>query len=90
MPNEEGKFVTLKGHEEIRNGCLTLTRVREVIADVVERRRSAGDQNLRYLDGLSLFGSSDARDLPDDLHPNAEGYIRMGERFAPTLKSLTR
>ena len=90
VPNEAGKFVTLKGHEEIRNGCLTLTRVREVIADVVERRRSAGDQNLRYLDGLSLFGSSDASDLPDDLHPNGEGYIRMGERFAPTLKSLTR
>lgn len=90
VPNEAGKFVTLKGHEEIRNGCLTLTRVREVIADVVEQRRSAGDQNLRYLDGLSLFGSSDASDLPDDLHPNGEGYIRMGERFAPTLKSLTR
>ncbi len=89
VPNEQGKFVILEGHEEIQNGCLTLTRVRDVIADVVERRKSAGDQNLQYVDGLSLFGSSDAPDLPDDLHPNPAGYIRMGERFAPTLKSLT-
>jgi lysophospholipase L1-like esterase len=37
---------------------------------------------LGYLDGLSLFGADDAHDLPDDLHPNPEGYIRMGERFA--------
>jgi lysophospholipase L1-like esterase len=21
-------------------------------------------------------------DLPDGLHPNADGYVRMGERFA--------
>ncbi|MCZ6709827.1 MAG: GDSL-type esterase/lipase family protein [Gammaproteobacteria bacterium] len=85
IPNAQGKFVTLEGHAEVRNGSLTLKRVREIIADVVQRRRGAGDANLHYLDGLSLFGAADAADLPDDLHPSPAGYIRMGERFAPTL-----
>jgi lysophospholipase L1-like esterase len=29
-----------------------------------------------------LFNESDVADLPDGLHPNGDGYIRMGERFA--------
>ncbi|MEY3691631.1 MAG: hypothetical protein RJB57_1287, partial [Actinomycetota bacterium] len=37
--------------------------------------------NIHYLDGLSLFGPDDAGDLPDLLHPNREGYARMGARF---------
>jgi lysophospholipase L1-like esterase len=32
-----------------------------------------------------LFGADDAGDLPDDLHPNPEGYIRMGHRFADAV-----
>ena len=35
-----------------------------------------------------LFGADDAADLPDDLHPNPAGYVRMGERFAPHLDRL--
>lgn len=86
--NAEGKFVTVGGHEELRVGCLTLTHIRKLMAGVIARRREAGDSHLHYLDGLSLFGEADAVDLPDDLHPNSAGYIRMGERFAPTLREL--
>jgi hypothetical protein len=88
VPGDDGRFVTIPGHEEIRDGCMTLVRVREIIADIVERRRVAGDSNLHYLDGLTLFGAEDAPDLPDDLHPSPEGYRRMGERFAPVLTRL--
>ena len=88
VPNDAGKFVTVDGFEPYRVGCLTLTRVREVLAEAVEQRRSAGDARLHYVDGLTLFGAEDASDLPDDLHPNPAGYQRMGERFAPTLKRL--
>ncbi|MEM7015786.1 MAG: SGNH/GDSL hydrolase family protein, partial [Pseudomonadota bacterium] len=88
IPNADGKFVTIPGHEDIRAGCMTLTRVREIITNVVSRRREAGDPNLFYVDGLSLFGESDAHDLPDDLHPNPAGYVRMGERFGEVLADL--
>ena len=85
-----GKFDTIKGFDEIRNGCMSLQRVREIISEVVDTRRKSGDEGLYYLDGLTLFGPGDAEDLPDDLHPNAAGYIRIGERFAPTLARLAR
>ena len=48
----------------------------------MKARRDAGDANLHYLDGRELFNESDLDDLPDGLHPNGDGYIRMGERFA--------
>jgi hypothetical protein len=65
----------------LANGALSLTRIREIVREVVEQRREAGDHNLHYLDGLDLFGEADQGDLPDLLHPNADGYRRMGERF---------
>ena len=88
VPNERGKFVTIDGFEPYRVGCLSLTRIREILAEAVAARRAGGDAHLHYLDGLSLFGEADAGDLPDDLHPNPAGYERMGERFAPTLAGL--
>ncbi|MCB1692965.1 MAG: lipase [Pseudomonadales bacterium] len=82
VPDERGKFVTLRGHEAVQAGCLTLRRIREIIAGVVDTRRELGDRHIGYLDGLMLFSEADAGDLPDDLHPNPGGYRRMGERFA--------
>ena len=88
VPNADGKFVTIDGFEPYRVGCLSLTRIRDIVAEVVDTRRAAGDDNLHYVDGLDLFGEADADDLPDDLHPNPAGYERMGERFAPTLSGI--
>ncbi len=81
IPNAQGVFVTLAGHDEIRNGSLTLQQMRTIICEVVEGRRKRGDGNLHYLDGLDLFGADDVGDLPDHLHPNGVGYVRMGQRF---------
>jgi lysophospholipase L1-like esterase len=76
------RFITVDGLPELRLTCLTLTKVRAAIESVVGIRRKLGDEHLHYLNGLELFGPDDGRDLPDDLHPNAAGYVRIGERFA--------
>ncbi len=81
LPNEAGKFETFPGNDELRAGCLTLTWIRKILSKLVAQRAQAGDTRLHYLDGLALFGAADADDLPDDLHPNGEGYVRMGQRL---------
>lgn len=68
--------------EVLTTGALTLTRIRALLEQVVANRREHGDEQLHYLHGHELFGPDDLDDLPDDLHPNAAGYLRMGERFA--------
>jgi hypothetical protein len=64
---------------------LTLTRIRAELARVVEERR---DPQLSYVDGLSLYGESDAArlPLPDALHPDGETHQQIGERFAEHLR----
>lgn len=62
-------------------GALNLRRIRDYVQAVVQQRRDAGDANIYYMDGLSLFGPDDVGDMPDLLHPNRAGYARMGDRF---------
>ena len=72
------------GREDTGDG-LTLEAMRTLLQQVVDARVQAGDQNIRYLSGLELFGADDAHMLPDDLHPNTAGYRLMGERFHSQL-----
>jgi len=59
----------------------TLPLMRREISDVVRLLQDFGDRNLYYLDGLQLFGPEYAGHLPDELHPDAEGYRIMASRF---------
>lgn len=65
----------------------TLELMREHLADAVERLRAAGDDRLVYFNGLDLFGPELLEFLPDDLHPDGEGYIRMGRNAAEKVLS---
>lgn len=67
---------------ELTTGHLTLRRIREILRDVVDGRRARGDTDLHHLDGLALLGPDEADTLPDGLHPDGDGYLRIGERFA--------
>lgn len=74
-------FVATGDREAVARGALTLEVVREVLAEVVERR---DDPHLAYVDGLALYGPADAErlPLPDGLHPDSATHRLIGERFA--------
>jgi len=59
----------------------TLHTMREEVAAAVNALRTAGDRNLHYVNGLDIFGAELAPLLPDELHPDAEGYRLMGQNF---------
>ncbi|MGC5617325.1 GDSL-type esterase/lipase family protein [Georgenia sp. Z1491] len=62
-------------------GRLTLTVVREVLAEVVAGR---DDPHLHHLDGTALYGAKDEADHPlaDALHPDTAAHELIGTRFA--------
>ncbi|CAN5174496.1 SGNH/GDSL hydrolase family protein [soil metagenome] len=67
------------------DGLLTVTRVRDLLIDVVASR---GDAALLYLDGRELFGAVDLDHLFDGVHPDSEGYRRIGHRFVTHTRRL--
>ena len=81
VPAREEFQPIFEAGEELLEGALTLEVVREVLAEVVERR---ADPHLSYVDGLALYGPADAErlPLPDNLHPDTATHALIGERFA--------
>ena len=79
----EMRFISTGDPAEVAAGKLTLTVIRRELKRIVEERRTQ-DPNLHYLDGLELYGETDAEThpLPDALHPDAETQRAIGERFA--------
>lgn len=77
--------------EETPNAVgMTLEMAREEVLAAVETLRNRGDANLHYINGLDVLGAESAHLLPDQLHPNAEGYRLMGQRYAPLLARILR
>ena len=59
----------------------SLRGIREEVAAAVDAVRASGDTNIHYVDGLKLFGPEHSHLLPDQLHPDAEGYKVLGQNF---------
>ena len=62
---------------------------RAVIVRTYARALEKGDRNVYYVDGQSLFGSSD-RDMctVDGCHPTDLGFLRMADRLEPVLRQI--
>ncbi|MFD5486933.1 GDSL-type esterase/lipase family protein [Streptomyces virginiae] len=77
------RFRALGDPAEAARGKLTLRVVREELARITAAR-ATDDPHLHHLDGRALYGEADFAEfpLPDDLHPDAAGHRRIGERFA--------
>ncbi len=84
----EGKvrFRATGNPAETAAGKLTLSVIRGELTRIV-KERSTTDPNLRYIDGLELYGEADHAELPlpDRLHPDAATHRLIGERFAKHL-----
>jgi hypothetical protein len=50
--------------------------------------KAHGDENISYVNGLDIFGSDNAHLLPDDLHPNNEGYGIMAANLLGLLPKV--
>ena len=66
----------------------TLQVMRAEVAAAVETLRAHGDRCIHHVNGLDVLGAEHAHLLPDDLHPNAEGYQLMGRNFTPIVDSI--
>jgi lysophospholipase L1-like esterase len=64
----------------------TLIQMREQLKEIVHIFRNNGDQQIFYVNGLDILSEEYANLLPDDLHPNAEGYKMMGQNFAEAFR----
>ena len=77
------------GREDTPNEVgFTLSQMRGEVAMAVEKLESNGDKNIHYLNGLDIFSSEHAHLLPDDLHPNTEGYGIMAGKMLEMLPSI--
>ncbi|AQA04755.1 lipase [Mycobacterium sp. MS1601] len=65
---------------------LTLATIREQLAAVMSQRRE-DDPRITYVDGLELYGPTDAQThpLPDDLHPDADTHRLIADRFSALM-----
>jgi hypothetical protein len=82
-PSETDANGMVKGQEFSRHswiGELTLRGIREILTEVVAKR-SATDPNIHYMDGLQLFNETEALTMPDGIHPDADGYLKIASNF---------
>lgn len=63
----------------------TLEIMRGEIKESVEILKASGDKNVSYVDGLAILGSKYENMLPDDVHPNNEGYAIMASNISNAL-----
>jgi hypothetical protein len=69
-------------------GRLTLRVIRDELARIVAERAKT-DPNLRYVDGLELYGEGDPP-LPDRLHPDGPTHRLIADRFVTNVLSRHR
>jgi lysophospholipase L1-like esterase len=85
LTGADGRARTAARAVEDDSGALTLSRTREIIAEVVRMR---ADDRLARLDGRELFGPDDVHLLYDGLHPDQTGLDLIAERFVQRIPTL--
>jgi len=82
-PDVISPIISPPREEQLNALGLSLTKMRSEIEDAVARMADRGDANLHCFDELSIFGEDLVEDhLPDQVHPNGDGYEIMGRNFS--------
>ncbi|MDA1280257.1 MAG: GDSL-type esterase/lipase family protein [Chloroflexi bacterium] len=77
------------GREDTLNPVgFTLREMGAEVEKAVETLRANGDENIHYIDGLDVFSAEHTHLLPDDLHPNDEGYGVMASNLLRLLPEV--
>lgn len=63
---------------------------RKAVLDTYENALKNGDRNVYFIDGTTLFGDDDDKDLcwVDCCHPNDLGFRRMSEKIEPVIRKI--
>lgn len=61
---------------------LTLADTRDIVQEAIEALRANGDRNIHYFNGLDFLGEAEKELIEDHVHPNAQGYKVLGEKYA--------
>jgi lysophospholipase L1-like esterase len=69
---------------------MSLQMTRREVRAAVETFKALGDPSIHYVDGKDVLGAEHAHLLPDDLHPNAEGYKLMGRNSTPIIATFLK
>lgn len=64
---------------------LTLEGMRERIFAAVDVLQRLGDRQLYYVNGYEMYGPEYLQYMPDQLHPNAEGYRLFAQRYSEVV-----
>lgn len=73
--------------ENPNNVGFNLQKMREEVETAANALQSYGDNNVHYVSGLDVFGEDYVDLLPDNLHPDAEGYRVMGNNFVDVVSN---
>ena len=79
MKNE---FLTQKGYTQNRQ-ALT-----EIHLNELTRRRAAGDNNIHFLDGSTLYGPAPSECTVDGIHANDLGMYFIARTMAPVIERI--
>lgn len=64
---------------------------REVIEATYQNARAAGDENVAFIDGITLWGDEDFDSCTvDNCHPNDLGHYRMARVVAPVVEAFLK
>lgn len=87
---QDGYSFSNHGISEISPGDMTL-ECRDIVFRTYMNAIEAGDRNVRFIDGSSLFSGPHA-DLcsVDGVHPNDAGFLRMADRIGSYVSEMLK